>query len=130
MRLIARQAQGQLPPVDNPMSYLYRIIQNQYRDTMRRPRVVSLPEYDSELLRDDDDGPDERAVLTMRKESVTHALARLSHDHRMTLQLVIFEGMSRREAARVLRIPEETVKSRLRAAKAQLRGILRSEETN
>ena len=129
MRLIARQARGQLPPVDKPMSYLYTIIHNQHRDAARRPRVVSLPEYESESLRDEDDGPDELAVLAMRKDSVTRAIARLSHDHQMAIRLVILEGMSRREAAQALEVPEETVKSRLRAAKEQLRGILRSEET-
>ncbi len=130
MKLIARQAQGQLPPVDKPMSYLYKIIRNQQRDVVRRARVVtSLPDYDVEALRDDDDGPDERAVLAMRKDSVTRAIARLSYDHQMTVRLVIFEGMSRREAAEVLGVPSETVKSRLRAAKEYLRGILRAEET-
>jgi len=129
MKLIARQAQGQLPAVDKPMSYLYKIIPNQRRDTVRRGRVVTLPKYDIEELRDDDDGPDERAVLAMRKDSVTRAIARLSYDHQMTVRLVIFEGMSRREAAEVLGVPPETVKSRLRAAKEYLRGILRAEET-
>jgi RNA polymerase sigma-70 factor (ECF subfamily) len=129
MKLIARQAQRQLPPVDRPMSYLYKIIRNQHRDTVGHASVVTLPEYDIEELRDDDDGPDERAVLAMRKDSVTRAIARLSYDHQITIRLVIFEGMSRREAAEVLGVPPETVKSRLRAAKEYLRGILRTEET-
>jgi RNA polymerase sigma factor (sigma-70 family) len=129
MKLIARQAQGQLPPVDKPMSYLYKIIRNQHRDTVRRGRVLTLPEYDIDALQDDDDGPDERAVLAMRKDSVTRAIARLSYDHQMTVRLVIFEGMSRREAAEVLGVPSETVKSRLRAAKEYLRGVLRAEES-
>ncbi len=128
MRLIARRERGILPPVDNPMSYLYSTIRNLHRDGVRRPRTVQLPESDSEMLRDVDAGPDDLAVVAMRRDSVTRALARLSHDHQMVIRLVIFEGMSRREAARALRIPEETVKSRLRAAKVQLRGSLWSEE--
>jgi RNA polymerase sigma-70 factor, ECF subfamily len=129
MRLIARQARGELPPVDNPMSYLYKIIHNGYRDAARRPRITPLLGYEAESLPDDADGPDELAVLAMRKASVTRAIARLSLDHQMTVRLVVFEGMSRQEAARALGVPQETVKSRLRAAKDQLRGILRSEET-
>jgi RNA polymerase sigma-70 factor, ECF subfamily len=128
MRLIARRERGVLPPVDNPMSYLYTIIRNLHRDSVRRPRPVALPESHSETLPETDPGPDDLAVLTMRRDSVTSALARLSHDHRMVIRLVIFEGMSRREASRALSIPEETVKSRLHAAKAQLRGSLWSEE--
>ena len=126
MKLIARQAQGQLPPVDKPMSYLYKIIPNQRRDTVRRGRVVTLPEYDIEELRDDDDGPDERAVLAMRKDSVTRAIVIRPPNGG---QAGDFEGMSWREAAEVLGVPPETVKSRLRAAKEYLRGILRAEET-
>jgi RNA polymerase sigma-70 factor (ECF subfamily) len=128
MRLIARRERGVLPPVDNPMSYLYSIIHNLHRDTVRRSRTVPLSDSFSETLPETGAGPDELAVLAMRRESVTRALARLSHDHQMVLRLVIFEGMSRREAAQVLCIPEETVKSRLRAAKVQLRGSLWSEE--
>jgi RNA polymerase sigma factor (sigma-70 family) len=128
MRLMARRELGVLPPVDNPISYLYSIIHNLHRDSVRRPHPVPLPEPQNEALPEPDAGPDDLAVLAMRRDSVTRALARLSHDHQMVIRLVIFEGMSRRAAAQALGIPEETVKSRLRAAKVQLRASLWSEE--
>ncbi|MEU6741042.1 RNA polymerase sigma factor [Streptosporangium sandarakinum] len=52
------------------------------------------------------------------------ALARLSPDLRAALQATVLDGLTVREAARLLGVPEGTVKTRVMRAKAQLRGYL------
>ena len=51
-------------------------------------------------------------------------LQRLSPEHRSTLELIFYQGLSLEEAAQVCRVPLGTVKSRLSYARRQLRGIL------
>ncbi|MFF0309493.1 RNA polymerase sigma factor [Streptosporangium sp. NPDC004379] len=49
------------------------------------------------------------------------AIARLSPDLRAALQATVLDGLTVREAARLLGVPEGTVKTRVMRAKAQLR---------
>jgi RNA polymerase sigma-70 factor (ECF subfamily) len=48
-------------------------------------------------------------------------MKRLSPEMRAVMQAVVLDGLTTREAARVLRVPENTVKTRLHRAKAHLR---------
>ncbi|GAB1818533.1 RNA polymerase sigma factor [Herbidospora sp. RD11066] len=52
------------------------------------------------------------------------ALARLSPELRAAIQATILDGLTVKEAAHLLRIPEGTVKTRVMRAKAQLRELL------
>jgi RNA polymerase sigma factor (sigma-70 family) len=52
------------------------------------------------------------------------ALAALSPDLRAAIQATVLDGLTTREAAHLLGIPEGTVKTRVMRAKAQLRGHL------
>lgn len=52
------------------------------------------------------------------------ALARLSPDLRAAIQATVLDGLTVREAAHLLGVPEGTVKTRVMRAKAQLRGYL------
>ena len=52
------------------------------------------------------------------------AMARLSPELRAVVQAVVLDGLSTREAARLLRVPQGTVKTRMRRARRQLREAL------
>jgi RNA polymerase sigma-70 factor (ECF subfamily) len=65
--------------------------------------------------------PDEMAGLR-------EALGRLSEDHRAVIALHLHAGYSVEETARVLRVPFDTVRSRLRAARERLRRELAEKE--
>lgn len=52
------------------------------------------------------------------------ALAQLSPDMRAVIQAVVLDGLTTKEAARLLRVPENTVKTRLHRAKGHLRTSL------
>jgi DNA-directed RNA polymerase specialized sigma24 family protein len=76
-----------------------------YRDLIERvPPAAHVPDPADEL----DDGPALAALRT------------LSHAHRLVVTLCIIEGLPVADAARVLRVPVGTVKSRLHFAKRAL----------
>ena len=52
------------------------------------------------------------------------ALRSLSPELRTVVQATVIDGLTTREAARLLGLPQGTVKTRVRAAKSQLRGRL------
>ena len=52
------------------------------------------------------------------------ALRSLSPELRTVVQATVIDGLTTKEAARLLGLPQGTVKTRVRAAKAQLRGRL------
>lgn len=102
-------------------TWLYGIARNAVIDVRRRASVrpplapANAPERVAE-----DAGLDEALV----RWQVAAALQQLSPAHRAVVRLVHFQGLSVREAARALGIPEGTVKSRTSYALRSLRLIL------
>jgi RNA polymerase sigma-70 factor (ECF subfamily) len=89
---------------------------NHMRIKRRAPESVGLPSSGSEKPRS---GPDaERTLATgeLARRLVDH----LSPEHRRVIDAVILKGLSLRDDAAVLDLPEGTVKSRLLAAKSEL----------
>ena len=64
---------------------------------------------------------EDQLLLAVESGSVGDALRTLSPEMRQALQLTVIDGLTTREAARWLGIPQGTVKSRLRLAKQQMR---------
>lgn len=67
---------------------------------------------------------EEQVLLGVEHGDLGGALGRLSPELRAVVQATVLDGLSTREAARLLGIPQGTVKGRLRAAKAQMRAGL------
>ncbi|MEW2445715.1 sigma-70 family RNA polymerase sigma factor [Micromonospora marina] len=86
----------------------------------RRIRPQEVGAIDLALIPDGDDAI-ERLVTG---HAVRGALRRLSRDHQRVLEEVYVRQRSTREAARILGIPEGTVKSRTHNALRSLRGAL------
>jgi RNA polymerase sigma-70 factor, ECF subfamily len=82
------------------------------------------------LRRDSDDWIRYPSTLPEPSEIVVlrAALGRLSPDHRAVIALHLYEGYSVEETARVLEVPFDTVRSRLRAARKRLRRELAEKE--
>ena len=102
----AIRAEAQLVDVRAVRSWLYRIASNAAITHLRRRRLLSFVPFLG-------DEPDERAVYDLEVDHVRRALARISPTQAVTLVLCMQEGFSRREAAAVRGVSEETVKSRL-----------------
>lgn len=64
---------------------------------------------------------EETALLTVEYSDLGTALARLSPELRVVLQATVLDGLTTREAARALNIPQGTVKTRLVRARTRLR---------
>lgn len=64
---------------------------------------------------------EEQVLLGLEHGAVGSALQRLSPELRAVLQATVLDGLTTREAARLLGIPQGTVKTRARRARAALR---------
>jgi RNA polymerase sigma-70 factor (ECF subfamily) len=67
---------------------------------------------------------EDQVLLSVEYGDIGQALARLSPEMRAVVQAVVLDGLSAREAARLLHVPVSSVKTRLYRAKAHLRAAL------
>lgn len=67
---------------------------------------------------------EEQVLLSVEYGDLGQALTQLSPEMRAVIQAVVLDGLTTREAARLLRMPEGSVKTRLSRAKVQLRAAL------
>jgi RNA polymerase sigma factor (sigma-70 family) len=88
-----------------------------------RKDVLLMPEWDSPSLGRMPAAEDE-VLLGVEYGDLAGALRRLSPDFRSVVQAVILDGLTTKEAGRLLGVRENTVKTRLHRAKSQLRGSL------
>jgi len=94
-------------------SWMFRIMKNAWIDEararQRRGRVFA-PAEAGEQVGDEGAAGIERGL---EAAAVAREIARLPEDQRLAVALVLVEGLSYREAAEVLEIPEGTLTSRL-----------------
>jgi RNA polymerase sigma factor (sigma-70 family) len=89
-----------------------------------RREALVLPLEEVAAGRPPEPSVEERVLLGVEYGDLGSALLRLSPEMRAVVQATVLDGLSTREAARLLGIPQNTVKTRLHRAKAQLRGEL------
>jgi RNA polymerase sigma-70 factor, ECF subfamily len=103
-------------------SWLFRIMQNLWRDELRSHRRRAEPlESAADIV-----GTDGRDVAMKHIQTVqaSEALASLPEEHRAVIALVVMEGLSYQETADILDVPIGTVMSRLARARAKLAATL------
>jgi len=98
--------------------WAYRIVTNKANDWIGKYGRTRLlpPDFDREVRRPDD----EHAVATTDLNRLLH---KLSHSARTVLTLHYLEGFALADIAGILHIPRGTVKSRLYAARNELRAL-------
>ena len=88
-------------------------------DALRRqPRsslVPAVPDTNADI------SAEERVLLGVQYGDLAGALDRLSPELRAVVQATVLDGLTTSEAARLLGIPQGTVKTRMKRARAQLR---------
>ena len=88
-----------------------------------RKDVVLLPEWDDRSVAA---GPavEDQVLLGVEYGDLATGLRRLSPEFRAVVQAVVLDGLTTKEAGRLLGVRENTVKTRLHRAKAQMRRTL------
>jgi RNA polymerase sigma factor (sigma-70 family) len=91
-----------------------------------RKDVVLLPDWEGALATSLGRSPaaEDEVLLGVEYGDLAEALRRLSPEFRSVVQTVVLDGLTTKEAGRLLGVRENTVKTRLHRAKAQLRGSL------
>jgi RNA polymerase sigma-70 factor (ECF subfamily) len=87
----------------------------------RQVLVVPLDAAERHVRTPTDVSAEERVLLGVEYGDLGTALGRLSPEMRAVVQATVLDGLTSREAGRLLGIPENTVKTRLHRAKARLR---------
>ncbi len=106
-------------PVEHPTAFLYGTVRT-LALTERRP--MKNQNLSLEAVLEPGKGPEADDHLLNRE--VRDRMRSLSPTFREALWLFVVEGLSIREIAEILSIPEATVKTRIHRAKAQLRDQL------
>lgn len=88
-----------------------------------RKDVVLLPEWETGVHGRTPAAEDE-VLLGVEYGDLADGLRRLSPEFRSVVQACVLDGLTTKEAGRLLGVRENTVKTRLHRAKAQLRGSL------
>ena len=102
-------------------AWLWGIAVRRLVSRLRRRRDVAfladLPAY----LEQSSPAAEEQVLLSVEYGDLGAAMKKLSPEMRAVMQAVVLDGLTTREASKVLRVPENTVKTRLHRAKAHLR---------
>jgi RNA polymerase sigma-70 factor (ECF subfamily) len=85
-----------------------------------RKDAVLLPDWD-ETVPEPGGSVEEQVLLGVEYGDLGGAMRRLSPEMRAVIQAVVLDGLTTKEAGRLLGVPQNTVKTRLHRAKAQLR---------
>jgi len=90
-----------------------------------RRNVVLIPEWDvSPALQPVMPSAEDQVLLGVEYGDLAAGLRRLSPEFRSVVQAVVLDGLTTKEAGRLLGVRQNTVKTRLHRAKAQLRTAL------
>lgn len=108
----------------NLRAWTFSIMTNLYRnETLRTARRRTLPIDDVK-----EDPPAESPIGDpLQQRRLAAAIDSLAPDFRAVLMLVVIEGMSYRDVAALMQIPEGTVMSRLARARSQIARFLEAD---
>jgi RNA polymerase sigma-70 factor (ECF subfamily) len=116
-------------------TWLTAIVTNAARMQLRRRRrgsylTLEEPKGEdgltvSETLPDSKPGPEEVCFASEVRERVVNGISQLAPALRRAFQLRDIDGLTTKEAALVLGVPQGTLKAQLARARAQLAGIMR-----
>ncbi len=105
-------------------AWLWGIASRQMVSRLRRRRdLILMPEWDDRTV-GSTLGAEDQVLLGVEYGDLAAGLGRLSPEFRAVVQAVVLDGLTTREAGRLLGVRENTVKTRLHRAKAQLRRSL------
>jgi len=93
---------------------------------LRRQKHVELDEEAAKAIEDSSDDPEMAVQKKDTSNAVRKCLIALTSEHREVIDLVYYHEKSVEEAAEIVGIPENTVKTRLFAARKKLAELLKA----
>jgi RNA polymerase sigma-70 factor (ECF subfamily) len=125
--LVCLRRGGELDERGSPRSWLWavarRVCSNHRRRTCRKGQQLHPSSRWEQLGDRDCRAPDESAAQSEVLRQCKEALARLDPKKRVTFILAELEGLTAREIAPIVGASPDTVASRLRAARCELRSV-------
>jgi RNA polymerase sigma-70 factor (ECF subfamily) len=114
-------------------TWLTHIARHHAIDVLRRRAARPPDQYAvhwEEIIYDESphQNPQESAELSLRRERIQAALAKLPPDQRQAITLAYFGGLTQNQIAETLKQPLGTIKTRVRLAMQKLRDFLRDEQ--
>lgn len=129
---VAFAHQSELVRIENPRAWLTAIAVRIAHEHYRRRRVRRLKawvvEHSWAARATDEVTPEREALKTEASTRVRDVLERMSEKLRDALVLVELEELGTREAAEILAIPHNTLRSRQRLARAEFERLWRIQE--
>lgn len=115
---------GSVARTESAVAWMLSIAHHRAIDSLRRRREESWDEGAASALPDGADDPEVAAQKVEKGAILRRCLDALSPEHKCVVDLVYYHEMSIAEAAEVLQIPENTVKTRLFHARKRLSQLL------
>ena len=106
-------------------SWMLGIAHNKAVSLLRKRRDNELDDDAARAIEDDADNPEVTAQKTDKGALLRGCLDRLSDDHKTIVDLVYYQEMSISEVAKIVGIPENTVKTRMFYARKKLSEFLK-----
>jgi RNA polymerase sigma-70 factor (ECF subfamily) len=120
------QHAGRYEGRSSPSTWMMAIAHNKAVSGLRRRReVTGLAEADMPEAADPEDDPEQVSQKEDKGRIMRACINELSPDHKAILDLVYYQELSVGEAAEVLGIPENTVKTRMFYARKKLSELLK-----
>lgn len=109
--------------------WAYTVCRNLWIDECRSRKVRAASSYEPELHDVVALDGEKEMVLRIELEQINAAMQELPEDQHIVLSMVAVQGLSYREVADALQIPQGTVMSRLARARARLAELVASKAT-
>ena len=109
---------------DNVKAYLFAVARRRLADHFRKRARSPALDFNASSVIDLGTGPATHVSRRQRSELLREGLTRIPLDDQIALELAYFEGLSTKDIAAILEIPENTVRSRLSRARDKLRAVL------
>jgi RNA polymerase sigma-70 factor (ECF subfamily) len=119
-----------VPDDADVLKWMFKVCKNLYIDQLRSRKVRQRAAERPELAEEPSISGEDVAIGELSLREVDRAMTKLNEHHRAVITLIAVEGLTYKDAAKVLDVPIGTVMSRLARARAVLASVLGDAEAS
>jgi RNA polymerase sigma-70 factor (ECF subfamily) len=119
-----------VPDDADVLKWMFKVCKNLYIDQLRSRKVRQRAAERPELAEEPSISGEDVAIGELSLREVDRAMTKLNEHHRAVITLIAVEGLTYKDAAKVLDVPIGTVMSRLARARAVLASALGDSEAS